>query len=102
MAEWVAEGATWAFAREGLIRNGDGSAVDVITVEAWQPGLAAPLLFVQPFQPFAAGEFKLLETAWVVVDGQRLEAAEAGPYLEMLRRGIDSHAKVAPLWPDWQ
>ena len=102
MAKFQSEGTTWVFAREGLMRNKDGSAVDVITVEAWQPGMQEPIVFLQFFKPFASGEFKLLGAPVAVVSGKMLPEAEAAPYLEMLQKGIDSHEQVAPLWRSWQ
>lgn len=102
MVEVQASSSTWALAREGLMRSRDGSAIDVIIVEAWEPGMDEPLTFIQPFQPFATGEFKLLGSAVPVVDGQMLSEEAAPPYLAVLHRGITGHSKVAPLWPTWQ
>lgn len=55
------------------------------------------MTFVQPFQPFASGQFKLLGPAMPVVDGTMLSDTRALPCLEILYRGVSNHGKAAKL-----
>ncbi len=90
----------WVFAREGRIQEA-GAYVDVLTVEARAKGMEHSIAFLQRFQPFAAGEFRLLGPPMVVVDGEVVEDGEAEPFLAQLHQGILSHSEVAPLWNEW-
>lgn len=101
VSEQQAASSAWALAREGQINSGNGP-VDVLLIDVWAYGMEDPITFIQPFQPFAAGEFKLLGPAVPVVDGAMLDEAESQPYLEFLYRGVSSHGKAAELWPTWQ
>lgn len=99
--EQQSSASRWAFAREGLVRTRTGP-VDVIVVDAWAVGMEAPITFIQPFQPFASGKFKLLGQAIPVVEGKMLDEAASRPYLESLHRGVASHSHAGPLWAGWQ
>lgn len=90
----------WAFAREGQIQEG-GVYGDVLTVEAKVSGATSTVVFVQRFQPFASGQFKLLGVPMVVVGGKALSSAEAEPLLVQLRAGVQSHSKAAEHWREW-
>jgi hypothetical protein len=90
----------WACAREGQIGNGPG-LVDVLVVEAKSRGADGPLVFVQPFRPFASGKFRLLGAPMVIVGGKTLSETDAEPLLQGLFDGIQSHAKAAEHWADW-
>lgn len=90
----------WAFAREGRIEVADGDG-DVLTVEAKASGMVASVVFVQRFQPFAKGVFKLIGQPMVVMGGRAIAPAEAAPLLVQLNQGIQSHDKAAELWPKW-
>lgn len=96
-----AAASTWAFAREGQINTATGY-VDILVVEAWSNGMAEPITFIQPFQPFASGAFKLLGPAVPVVDGSMLSPEASEPHLAELYRGVSSHGKAASLWASWQ
>ncbi len=100
LAKRQGDADAWAFAREGQFKEGD-KYVDVISVDVWAKGMPAPITFVQPFQPFATGEFKLLGEAWVVIEGKVQSTEAAGPLISQLNRGIQSHSKAAKLWPEW-
>ena len=91
----------WAFAREGQLKEGD-KYVDAISIDLWAKGMDVPITFVQRFQPFATGEFKLLGEASVVIDGKVQTAAVSDPLVALLNRGIQTHSKAAKLWPQWQ
>lgn len=91
----------WAFAREGRIKEA-GGYVDVLTIEAKARGEASAVVFVQRFQPFATGTFKLLGQPSVIVGGKELSESEAKPYLAGLYTGVRSHGKAAEHWQEWQ
>jgi len=96
-----AAASRWAFAREGQMNTATGY-VDVLVVEAWSAGMAEPIAYIQPFQPFASGAFKLLGPAVPVVGASMLSPEASEPYLAVLYRGISSHRKAASLWASWQ
>jgi hypothetical protein len=74
--------------------------VVVISVDTWAKGMT-PITFLQPFQPFASGEFKVLGEAGVVIGG-KVQAAEVSKQLiAQLNRGIQSPSKAAKLCPEW-
>ena len=100
VAKRQADADAWAFAREGQFKEGD-KYVDVISIDVWAKGMAAPITFVQPFQPFSTGQFKVLGDARVVVDGKVQTAEVSNHLIEQLNRGIQSHSKAAKLWPEW-
>jgi len=91
---------SWAFAREGQFKEGD-RYVDVISVSAKVRGMAEPIVFVQRFRPFSTGQFQLIGDPMVIISGNVLPQSEAALYLKSLREGVNSHAKVAPLWQGW-
>ncbi len=95
-----ADADAWAFAREGQFKE-DGKYVDVISVDAWAKEMAAPITFVQRFQPFASGKFKVLGEAWVVIDGKVQTPEVSSQLISQLNRGIQSHSRAAKLWPEW-
>lgn len=71
--EQKAAASTWAFAREGQINTATGY-VDILVVEAWSDGMAEPITYIQPFQPFASGAFKLLGPAVAITAHQYIPA----------------------------
>lgn len=91
----------WAFAREGLMQTAAGP-IDVVLVEAWSEGMAAPVVFAQPFTPATAGAFVLLDAPLVLAVGQALAPDAAAPVLETLRAGVLSHDEAAKLWESWE
>lgn len=99
--EQKAAATTWAFAREGQINTATGY-VDVLVVEAWSDSMPEPITYIQPFQPFASGVFKLLGPPVPIVGGSMLSPEASEPYLNVLYRGISSHGKAASLWASWQ
>jgi len=90
----------WAIAREGQIEDADGYG-DVLTIEAKASGMTEPVVFVQGFQPFAKGAFKLIGQPMVVIGGKVVAHAETALLLAQLEHGIQSHEKAAELWPEW-
>lgn len=93
--------SAWALAREGQMNTGTGK-IDVLVVDAWAKGMAEPMTYIQPFQPYASGSFKLLGPAMPVVAGSILSPEDSEPYLAVLYRGVSSHAKAASQWDSWQ
>jgi hypothetical protein len=100
MLKHQADADAWAFAREGQFKESD-KYVDVISVDVWAKGMAAPITFVQRFQPFALGKFKVLGEAWVVIDGKVQTPEVASHLILQLNRGIQSHSGAAEHWPEW-
>lgn len=93
-------GNSWAFVREGVVRKGE-EELDVLVAMVWAPGMAEPLCFTQPFEPFAKrGTFRVLGKLEVV----NVEGSTEGHDMiaEIVREGIFQHSKVAPLWPQWE
>jgi hypothetical protein len=91
----------WAFVREGQMKMNNGK-IDVLVIDAWAKGMSEPITFIQPFQPYASGSFKLLGPAVPVVAGSMLNPEQSEPYLSVLYRGVSGHGKAAALWPSWQ
>lgn len=91
----------WAFAREGLMAEGPGT-VDVLTIDAWAKGMTRPITFVQKFQPYSSGAFRIRGDAVVVVDGKALTGTEATKLVRTLYGGVSGHAKAGPLWQGWR
>jgi hypothetical protein len=101
VADQQASSSAWAFAREGQMKTSDGY-IDVLVVDAWAKGMTEPITFIQPFQPYASGAFKLLGPAVPVVAGSMLSPEQSEPYLSVLYRGVGGHGKAAALWESWQ
>jgi len=99
--EQKAAASAWAFAREGQINTATGY-VDILVVEAWSDAMDEPITYIQPFQPFASGAFKLLGPVVPVVGGSTLNSEASEPHLTLLYRGVSSHGKAASLWASWQ
>ena len=75
--------------------------INVLTVEASSRGLAEPILFLQKFQPYSTGQFKLLEATQVFLGRTTPPKDRADYYLAGLRAGIESHTQAAALWSQW-
>ena len=93
--------SAWALAREGQINTSTGK-IDVLVVEAWGKGMNEPITYIQPFQPFASGTFKILGPAAPVVSGSILSPEQSEPLLDALYRGVSTHDQAASLWASWQ
>jgi len=95
----------WAFAREGQMQVG-GKYVDVLTVEAKQKGSSTSIVFIQRFEPFASGKFKLLGAPTVAIGGDVLprkvvSSTAAATILAQLQAGVQTHAKAVEHWQEW-
>lgn len=101
VADQQASSSAWAFAREGQMKTSDGY-INVLAVDAWAKGMTEPITFIQPFQPYASGAFKLLGPAAPVVAGSMLSPEQSEAYLSVLYRGVGEHGKAAALWESWQ
>ena len=100
LAQHEAELDSWVFAREGQVNEG-GVYVDVLTIEARSVGALDSVVFVQRFQPFASGSFRLIGEPLVAVDGRQLPEEVAAPMLRRLNDGVLTHGKAAALWSEW-
>lgn len=101
VSEQQSTASAWALAREGQMNTSTGK-VDVLVVDAWAEGMSEPISYIQPFQPFATGSFKLLGPAIPVVSGSILSQEQSEPFLGALYRGVSTHDKAASLWASWQ
>ena len=90
----------WAFAREGQFKE-NGKYFDVLTVEAKATGMKEPIVFVQRFQPYSSGAFKLLGQPMVLVGSNMVEGPEEKKLLAQLTSGIQKHKQAASLWSAW-
>lgn len=90
----------WAYAREGKI-NESGKYIDALSIEAKSPDMPESIIFVQRFQPYSSGEFKLLGEPLVAIGGMQLPAEDAHQYLGPLLSGVKSHSKAAAEWSSW-
>lgn len=93
--------SAWALAWEDQMNTSTGK-VYVLVVDAWATGMAEPITYIQPFQPYASGSFKLLGPAVPVVAGSMLSPEASEPYLTVLYRGVSSHSTATNLWSSWQ
>lgn len=90
----------WAYAREGQLSEA-GEYVDVLTIEAKAHGMPESIIFVQRFQPYATGRFKLIGEPIVSIGGKLVSPEEAKQLIAQLRLGVQSHGKAAALWNEW-
>ena len=101
-AKWSRDSITWAFAREGLVREG-AKATDVISVDFWAPGMAEPVTTVQRFQRATVdGPFHLIGSIEVIVSGKILPDSETADAVRSIEQGVAQHPHVAPLWATWK
>lgn len=101
VSEQQSTASAWSLAREGQM-NTDTGKIDVLVIDAWAEGMSEPITYIQPFQPFATGIFKLLGPAVPVVSGSILSPEQSEPFLGVLYRGVSTHDKAASLWASWQ
>jgi hypothetical protein len=102
-AEASATADAWAFAREGLMNNEDGSKADVFLVDFWARGMNEPATIIQPFEPYAKRHhLRIVGTAMLVVDGKIQDSTKAAPLVAQVDAGIRQHSKAAPLWAKWR
>ena len=100
-AGFTASSETWAFARDGVLR--DEEVIDVISVDCWAPGMIAPVTLIQRYVPFTRNRrFQLIGGIQLVVDGTIVREEAAEPAIKIVREGLLSHFKVAELFPTWQ
>ena len=91
----------WAFAREGLIRDADGTPMDVIVVESWAQGDEEPMSMVQPYRPAVAlGGFALLGQLRIA-DAQ-IELNEAIRLIEVAEAAAHRDPSAGQLWSRWR
>lgn len=93
----------WAFARESLMRENDGTATDVFSIEAWQKDNSFHVYVLMPFKPNnGKGEFQILSGIVIAIDGDEVEDEEKlKEYTQIIAEGIGMHPK-AELWSGWQ
>ncbi len=95
----------WAFGREGALRVPPQSpnTQDVLVVDFWAKGMAAPATLVQRFaRATKQTGFRVVGKPRISIDGHELDSAAAEPLVKTIQQGIASHKKVGPLWPTWQ
>lgn len=92
---------SWAFGREGLYRESDGRAVDVLTVTVWMPGMKE---HYSVLQRFGRQEDQAIYLIGVPELFEHLEDA-AEPVKEWdekaIERGVAHHPK-SEMWSAWR
>ena len=92
----------WSLGREGLWSDPESSSgkTDVLVVSAWTHGLDAPITLMQRFRPACSGNFSLLGTVDVILDGNILADDRAAPLRALVAEGIAQHPNDVP-WSSW-
>lgn len=93
------KGEWWAFGREGLYRTGE-SAVDVLLVSVWAPGMDKPATLSQSFARTDDGALYLLGDPVLFLGGREGAESVSEWDTEALIRGIQSHPK-GDRWATW-
>jgi hypothetical protein len=92
----------YAFAREGIWREADGSGTDVFLVEAWTRDSQVNVSVIQPFRPNqGVGAFRLVATIEVAVNGTMLEGDSLTECSRIVAEGIAMHPRGGQ-WQAWQ
>ena len=100
--EWTKTSDAWAFAREGLMPDGD-SKVDVFVIDFWTKGMSKPATVIQRFEPFARrGQFRIIGDPEIVLDGTIQVGDNVKQAVLRLGEGIGQHPKAASLWKTWR
>ncbi len=101
MPQWTATSDAWAFAREGSFREGQ-ERTDVLVIDFWAKGMKEPVTLIQKFERYTKhGRFKILGEPMVSLGGKVLPTFTDSARAQ-LRRGIQHHSHVAPLWDTWR
>jgi hypothetical protein len=92
----------WGFGREGLWSHPDetDNKTEVLTVSTWTHGLDDPVILMQRFRPASTGQFSLLGTVEIVIDGHVLPSEKAGPLRSLVSDGVAMHPSEVP-WASW-
>jgi hypothetical protein len=100
LAEAKSKGLWWAFGREGISRDADGTGTDVLTVTVWTPKMKFHHSFTQHFGRRADGSIRLVGgTELLKHEGEYAEPVERWNQSALLR-GIKSHPQGAR-WQEW-
>jgi len=92
----------WAFAREGSM-NVKGNKIDVVSMDIGGKGIKGRIAIIQQFEPYARRKhFRLIGDPEVAIDGVVQAPDKVKDMLEIVRRGVAQHSKVAPLWDGWR
>ena len=94
------EATAWAFVRDGLFPI-DGKKSDVLIVEVWSKEMPSTVTFIQRYQPFSSGQFKVLGSALVGIEGIAQDSEESKRLDEILYRGVSEHPRAGSLWAQW-
>ena len=100
LEELQSEATAWAFVRDGLIPI-DGKKSDVLILEVWSKEMPSTVTFIQRYQPFSSGQFKVLGPAMVRIDGITQGAEESKRLDDLLYRGVSEHPRAGSLWSQW-
>jgi hypothetical protein len=72
-----------------------------LIVEVWSKEMPSTVTFIQRYQPFSSGQFKILGPALVGIDGIAQGAEESKRLDNILYRGVSEHPKAGSLWAQW-
>ncbi|KQV54061.1 hypothetical protein [Duganella sp. Root336D2] len=101
LGEAKSNNVSWAFGREGLYREPDGNAVDVLTVSVWMSGMKEHYSVLQRFGRredqaiYFIGAPELLKHK-----GESAEPVERWNE-KAIERGVVNHPKGS-MWPQWR
>ena len=92
----------WSLGREGLWSDSDSTSgkVDVLVISAWTHGMDAPITLMQRFRPAATGNFSLLGSVDIILEGTILSDDRAATLRTLVSEGIAQHPNDVP-WSSW-
>ena len=100
LADAKRKGELWAFGREGICRDPDGTGVDVLTVSVWTPQMKFHHSFTQRFGRRPDHGIRLIgRTELLKHEGEYAEPVERWKQSALLR-GIASHPQGGR-WQEW-
>lgn len=101
LGEAKSNAVSWAFGREGLYREPGGSAVDILTVTVWMPGMSEHYSVSQRFGRREDQAIYLIGTAELLKhEGDSAEPVEHWNE-KALEHGIAKHPKGFK-WSEWR
>lgn len=90
----------WAFGREGLYREPDGKAIDVLIVTVWMPGMSEHYSVLQRFERRESQAIYLFGTSELLMHtGETSEPVERWNK-KAIMHGIANHPQSA-MWSEW-
>lgn len=101
LAEAKSNTASWAFGREGSYREPGGSAVDVLTVTVWMPGMSEHYSVLQRFGRRDDRAIYLIGTPELLKHSGDSAVPVEHWNEKAVERGIAMHPK-GTMWSEWR